>query len=322
MNTQDQHKYDVAISFLQEDEGIARKLSDLLSDRLTTFAYYDRQKEVAGTDGEVIFNKVFGQESRIVVILYRATWGTTPWTRIEQTAIRNRGYDDGYEFVIMIPLDDKPTAPKWLPKTSIWVGLDRWGIESAAAVIEARVQKSGGVPREETPLEQANRMNRQKQDEEKRLALINSEDGVSKANAEVDVLFNEIKKFSSEITQAGGDVDFVCNIEKPINISHRQLNLSSWGYHAYISWIYTYNNTLHDSLLEIRLLKSSRFTCFTNKPPPALTVDEYEFDLRLPDQFGWRYKHDKKFFSSTQLAARCVKQLLKRIQEDKPWASE
>jgi len=133
MNAHPEYKYDVAISFLQEDEDLARKLNGLLLESLNTFVYFERQKVLAGTNGEDTFNRVFGSETRIVVILFRDNWGTTPFTRIEETALRNRGYEEGYEFVIMIPLNEEPCMPRWLPKTSIWVGLERWGLESAAA---------------------------------------------------------------------------------------------------------------------------------------------------------------------------------------------
>lgn len=66
------YKYDVAFSFLQQDEELAMKLSQLLAGRLSTFVYSRKQGEVAGSDGEQRFNKVFGEEARVVVVLYRA----------------------------------------------------------------------------------------------------------------------------------------------------------------------------------------------------------------------------------------------------------
>lgn len=44
---EDQFKYDVAFSFLGQDEAIAVQLNDLLSDRLRTFIYSERQLELA-----------------------------------------------------------------------------------------------------------------------------------------------------------------------------------------------------------------------------------------------------------------------------------
>ncbi len=143
-------KYDVGFSFLAADEGIANELNDLVADRLSTFLYSERQKELAGTDGEETLNRVFSKECRVVVALYRSGWGTTAWTRIEETAIRNRAHDEGYDFCIFVALEERPQMPRWLPRNRIWVGYQRWGARGAAAVIEQRVAELGGKARAET----------------------------------------------------------------------------------------------------------------------------------------------------------------------------
>ena len=106
------YKYDVAFSFLAQDEKIAQQVNDLIKGRLNTFVYSERQKELAGTDGERTFTKVFAEEARVVVILYREEWGKTKWTRIEETAIRNRAFDEGYDFTLFVPLDSQPKLPQ------------------------------------------------------------------------------------------------------------------------------------------------------------------------------------------------------------------
>jgi hypothetical protein len=70
-------KYDVAFLFLVRDESLAVQLCDLLKGRCRTFLYSDaeRQTLLAGRDGEEVLSKVYGKESRIVVILYRTGWG-------------------------------------------------------------------------------------------------------------------------------------------------------------------------------------------------------------------------------------------------------
>lgn len=155
------YKYDVAISFSAKDEGLATELNDMLHDRLSTFLYSERQREIAGTDGEDSFSKAFGEESRTVVILYREEWGQTPWTRIEETAIRNRAHNEGYDFALFVPLDARPSVPRWVPKNRLWIGLERWGSKGAAAVIEARAQELGAAPRTETLEDRAARQARQ-----------------------------------------------------------------------------------------------------------------------------------------------------------------
>jgi hypothetical protein len=65
-----QYKYDVAFSFLAQDEELAIQINDLLQDSVQIFLYSKKQGEIAGTDGEKSFNKVFGEQSRLVVVLY------------------------------------------------------------------------------------------------------------------------------------------------------------------------------------------------------------------------------------------------------------
>ena len=47
--TGNDYKYDVAFSFLKEDEELATNMNDLIQDRLSTFIYSGRQEEIAGT---------------------------------------------------------------------------------------------------------------------------------------------------------------------------------------------------------------------------------------------------------------------------------
>ena len=73
--TTDDYRFDIAFSFLAEDEPLAQELSDALQDRLEVFIYSKKQEELAGTDGEETFNRVFGCEARTVAVLYRENWG-------------------------------------------------------------------------------------------------------------------------------------------------------------------------------------------------------------------------------------------------------
>lgn len=77
-------EYDVAFSFHSQDQGLAVQLNDRLQERFRTFIYTEQQKMLAGTDGEITFNKVFGSSARVVVVLYRKEWGETPFTRTDR----------------------------------------------------------------------------------------------------------------------------------------------------------------------------------------------------------------------------------------------
>jgi len=172
----DPFEYDVAFSFLAQDEAIALQLNDLLQERFKTFLYSERQKELAGRDGEVAFNEVFAAQARSVVVIYREGWGQTPWTRIEETAIRNRAHSEGYDFCLFVPLGDRASVPRWLPKNRLWIGYDRWGATGTAAVIEARVSELGGTPHVETLEDFAAREGRKARFEAERASALNRGD--------------------------------------------------------------------------------------------------------------------------------------------------
>ena len=108
-------EYDAAFSFLERDQATALAMADRLRDRYKVFLYSEHQDRLAGADGEAELNKIFGEESRLVVVLYRNGWGESDWTRVEKTAIRNRMHGANPEaFLLVMPLDG--TAPQWLPK--------------------------------------------------------------------------------------------------------------------------------------------------------------------------------------------------------------
>ena len=126
-------EYDVAFSFNALDEGIATQLNDLLSPRLKTFIYSERQREIAGTDGQERFSEVYGKTARLVVVLFRPEWGETPWTRVEDTAISERCFKGGWSTLMFVQLDNMSTLPGWLPPTHVRFSFDDYTpLEEAA----------------------------------------------------------------------------------------------------------------------------------------------------------------------------------------------
>ncbi len=306
------YKYDVTFSFLQEDESLAVQVNDLLQDRLSTFIYTERQREVAGTDGEVEFNKVFETESRIVVVFYRKNWGQTPWTRIEETAIRNRAYEKGYGFVLFIPLDSPPTVPEWLPRIQLWIGLERWGIEGAASVIEARVQEEGGKPKEETVADRAARINREIKKEETRNIFLTSEDGVNAANGEAKQLFSELEQLCCSVGEAT-DINF----EKHKNENDCSLYLFSSGLTLTHCWYNRWSNTLEKSGLYVRIWQGKcGFPHIINiKDPVKLHESIFDFDMIDKSKYGWRKRTNlRRFYTSKELADSNIKLFLDKIR--------
>ena len=282
MDTQ-QYKYDVAFSFLAQDEALAMELNDLLQDRVRTFLYSKKQGEIAGTDGEESFNAVFAEQARLVVILYRSGWGQTPWTRIEETAIRNRAFEHGYGFVKFIPLDEPPTVPRWLPCTQLWVGLKRWGAAGAASVIEARVQELGGEPHQETVEERAARLERSRRFSEKRSHFLNSEAGVRAAKEQFEVLRTEIERLIASVKGSASSISL------HLKTAEHQIVILGLGPGLSIHWQYHCANSLDDARLDIVLWDGHPpFPGIRHfEKPTKLRTESFTFDLLPTEQRCW-----------------------------------
>jgi len=137
------YKYDIAFAFLKKDEHLANQINDLIHNKLNTFLYSKKQEGRALRNRDKVFFDVFANQSRVVVLIYRSKWGTTPWTEIEEKLIRARVLDEGEDFLLLIPLDNPPITPKYLPKAQIWADLPKSGIKGAVKAIEVKVQLLG-----------------------------------------------------------------------------------------------------------------------------------------------------------------------------------
>ena len=308
-----EYKYDVAFSFLSGDEALAHRLERQLGGRVTTFLYSKVQEQLAGKDGELEFARVFGNEARIVVVLYRPEWGATPWTRIEETSIRNRGYEWGYDFAMFIPLQSPQAGPQWLPKSRLWFDLERHGVEGAGIVIEARVQEAGGTVREESVEDRARRLKASRDRESARMEFLKSERGERAARGEFasmkETLDGHCKSTSELIAlhfgSARGYAD-ECSVE-------------GHGVGIHIQWIVSFSNTLDGSQLRVRFFEGrvpleGRF--LWGEEPRHLSQEVFDFDMQPPNTFGWRRRgEDQPFCSTADLAGELFKRLLDRIEQ-------
>lgn len=298
--TKDNYKYDVAFSFAQKDEALALSIYKLLKDRISCFIYSEEQKKLAGTDGEKTFNEVFSKEARIVVIFLSSDWGNTKWTRIEETAIKNKGFDEGYDFVILIPTEKDVNPPKYIPKTRLWIGLERWGIESAASVIEARVQEFGGQVKELTAFERLAQKNDTIQHKKKVEQILNSHEGANLAAAEFLKLKNEFETVAKQINNGLGDwhLKIIENINGGINLLsyNHCLTLQWYGDYAFI--------TMTEGYINERLEKSDPFYDYKQ-----ILTDRKVFDINEFDQNGWSDQETRKNFLTThQLSEKYLNQ--------------
>lgn len=146
-----------------------------------------------------------------MVVLHRTGWGAKGWTQVEQTAIRNRAFQKGWNFAKFIPLEEPLQVPERVPSAQVWIGLKHSGIVGAAAVIEARIQDAGGQVHEETLEEHAQRVQRGIEFSERR-EKFQWDEGVRAARQEVEALRAALLSRAEAVKRA-----------TPIQLSLRQL---------------------------------------------------------------------------------------------------
>jgi hypothetical protein len=275
----DTFKYDIAFSFLSTDEKAAQEINDSLQDRYRTFIYPERQKELAGTDGEEAFKRVFAKEARTVAVLFRPEWGTTRWTRIEETAIRDRAHDDGYDFCTFIAMAESVARPNWLPKNRLQYVAKRFGLHGAAAVLEARLQEQGGTVHEETVVERGQRLKRVA-DFAAEAEQYNYAEGVGAAKAAFASLLAGLARHAEELTKS-----------TKMHFLTRDMRL---GTHLVASpnavlvlgWHQPHSNVLTDSKLNVRF-----YDKMPNTPSyeEARELESTKFDFKLvgPSRPAW-----------------------------------
>ena len=273
----------------------------------------EEQAFLAHTDFEQTVHRVFEYEARIVTVLYRGGWGRAGCTLLEETAVRARAHEEGYEFILLIPLDTPPSLPPWIPKKQTWLGLDRWGAEGMAAVIDARVQQAGKAPDEETALERAQRLERELVFEEERRAFLNSQEGVRSAQAELAKIFNDIDRISNEINKT------TRKISLHLDRDEKHLVLSAHGLSLDVTWVLRSPNTLEKSALHVMLwrgLLAVHGAAF--EKPRLLEKTEFCFDRTLAGEVGWHESEGKgSFLISAELAEECVNLLLEHLPKDR-----
>ncbi|MFL6336063.1 MAG: hypothetical protein ACJ754_22375 [Pyrinomonadaceae bacterium] len=305
MNMQDDFKYEAAFSFVQKDEQLSLQIADRIRDRLSVFVYSERQEVFAGTDGVDQHSRIYEDEARVVVVLYREEWGQTDWTRVEETAIKNRGFKEGYDYLVFVPLD-KAARPKWLPKTRIWVGYERYGIDGVASAIEATVQSEGGLIRSESVADYAARVERELNFDFERTRWHDSENGVRSATQEVERLVEGFKQTVSEITE-----------QTRIRISFSSSDKSGCvirvdGYSLTVGWEIQYLNTLEYSGLTIRIYKGGLSPYRRSDP---IREAFYSAEIDISKTIGWREDEGKgKFVTSKQLIDEWLKTLLGQLR--------
>jgi hypothetical protein len=254
--------------------------------------------------------KPFFDDSRVVVVLYREPWGKTPWTRVEETAIKEGCLERGWERLFFVALDKAHSLPAWLPSTHVRFNYGDFGLEQAVGAIKARVQQGGGKYLPMTAIRRAEIF----KDEElfrRDKSRLNSEEGMAAISQSVAELFTEIEKQCADINgQALMQVR--CGSDFSDRSALQTCAVTDGRVGLLVVWRQQYINTLDGSGLFIRefrggliLPSEARDRMYVNRPS-QLSETKYLPDLSRARQHGWSEGGEGPFLSSTALAEQWV----------------
>ena len=136
------HKYDIAISFLAADEPLAVQVADALAP-LNVFVFSKKQEQLAGTDGVESFREIFRNEALVSLVLYRRPWGETPWTRVEETAIKDSCLASGWSHLMFVRLEQDGGIPKWVPDSYLYMDFQTFGLSDLVGAVKAKLAGLG-----------------------------------------------------------------------------------------------------------------------------------------------------------------------------------
>lgn len=302
------HKYDIAFSFLEKDEHLANQINDLIKDTYNTFLHSKKFEDSSNTKHEKTFIDVFGKQSKMVVVLFRNKWGTTPWTKIDENTIRNRAFDEDQNFLLFIPLDNPYKIPKYLPKVFIWNDLAKAGIKGAADIIEERIRLLTDKSKAESPKHLKTKNEIILQFEVESSKFLESVSGLEIADVELKKLFSALEIEKNKITAN----------DKSIFLSYKRENricVVEYGEFSIKFYLQPGKNNLHmDSPLYFELQRQA----VSSNEPEILGAEIYHFELKKVGVYGWIKNDDgDSFISSKQLAEDSIKLLLSQSKKIK-----
>lgn len=306
-------KYDVAISFLAEDQRVAQALADQLeASGLKIFFFPHKQEELAGTNGMELMRGPF-LSARINVVLFKHPWGETPWTRVEDAAISERCFKGGWSSLMFVQLDKASKLPKWLPLTHVRFAMEDYGIEQLVGAIKLRVQEQGGTIAPPDAMSEAKRVQREAAYLEQREELMRSrpwiEDTVHRALRETMM---EVVRLAKEASAPGFEITGVAAGMACVLRSGFVSMLVSWKQPIF-NQVSDYGT--HECYLRVAefsgavfLLQERPFLVNTN--PRLLKEHHFKVDVERDGSLVWIEKGKREQTAAPKLADRIMRSFL------------
>lgn len=303
-------QFDAAISFLAKDEPFAAELYARLEQTLKVFFFPRQQEDLAGTDGLELMRAPF-LETRVAIILFRQPWGETPWTRVEETAIKDRCLAKGWGSLLFVMLDKTSPLPVWLPNTHIRFSSQDYPLEELVGAIKMRVQENGGEISKPDALVTARRMRAEADLRADEQRLFRDQRFITEtAKPQVNALLNEIVRKANEIAQSAGFA-----IDTHVRDSQCVIRYS--GASVHVHWTQQFINVIDDAELRIRCLSARLFLhgerFFNTREPHELERRVFRPKLDFKRSLRWSASETNQLMNDEDVVDATTHQLLKLI---------
>lgn len=300
-----QLKYDVAISLRWTDVDHAHGLYEALRDRLKVFFADEKQEEIAGTDGEETFGYVFRDQARVVVVFYRPDWGETPFTRAEESAIKQRAYHEGYGFSIWVPMTENKEVPPYLPPQQIWFDFSEYGISGLAAVVEKKVRESGAKVREKSPIDKLQSLSRRYEAKRKREDFVKSGEAIEIFMRDVKRIQDLVEAQLERVNEAFPHFRFGADFDK-FNKYEKSIAIFSPRGRGLLRYHRKYADATIGSYLKWSLQKQSRNSRTGGFALESYKGKTYELSLNDSGSPAWHEKKTGKYASIEEVVEEAV----------------
>lgn len=308
---------DVAISFLAKHEPLAKQLKTGLEDGLEVFFFPHSQEQLAGTDGLESMRTPF-MDARVVVVLFDDSWGETPWTRVEKTAITDRCLNKGWDSLLFVQISKTNTPPKWLPQTHVRFNLEDYGIDQLIGVIKARVQDQGGKIKPLDAIGEARRVRREADYISDRDAMVRDQTWISNVvHRSVEDAMQEVVRLVGELrSDHGFDVIAVAEGQK-CTMRAEYVSVGCGWTQPIMNLVLDdpYTGECHLRVAEFsgRLLLPGERGMYVHGPK-LLKEHKFKVGVSMSRELVWIEKGKKEHIAADKLGDRIVQIFLKLIE--------
>lgn len=295
--------YDVALSFMMADMGLARDLYHRLSGNLSVFFFERKQEELTGRDGLEGFRAPF-RDALVSVVLYRPPYGEANWTGVEKTAIGEACQKRGYRNLFVVMTDPTAKLPDWIPATHIYFSVSMFPAEELVGAIKTKVLELGGKLEPMTAQKRAEQHVAEQQYQADRKAFRTTGAGTVAMQRDITATFDEINRKCADFAAKGIMMRSGSNTGRCVITNETVSVVAYWNRSGYPG-IERDELVIEEYEWYLPLPSEPRRIYFEGDPRPCRTSN-YELELTRSRETVWQASNGDGFLSSAALADRVV----------------